>query len=391
MSPVALAPASAVPSEEESTLTVELTVELKPAAARTEVLRLWRRLEQELGNDRLACSADWTECWLDHYGDLIPHRFALAWQGRELRGVGLLTNGVHQTDGPFHVATLHLGTAGEPRGQSVHVEYNTLLIEEPFRGEFLRSLLAAVHEELDWDEFRLEGFEADELASLVGCDDDSFDVRVAESRYFDLQAARVAGTDALAQLGYATRKVIRKNLKAYGPLDTEWAETVAQGESIYDDLVRLHQARWTAVGKPGAYADPRFHGFHRELIHYLLPRGKVGLFRVTQGDEVIGCTQLYFDRNRALVYQGGAAPYYGKLSPGLVVDYLCLEECLRRGFDAFDFLAGDSLHKQRLTTDCHTLVWAYHRRGGHVRHAIADGLRTIKSALQQLSEHCGRK
>lgn len=386
MSLVALAPVSAAPSEEESTLTVEL----KPASARIEVLRLWRRLEQELRNDRLACSADWTECWLDHYGDLIPHRFALARRGRELRGVSLLTNGVHQTDGPFQVATLHLGTAGEPRGQSVHVEYNTLLIEEPFRGEFLRSVLAAVSEEPDWDELRLEGFDAEELAALVGCDD-SVDVRAAESRYFDLHAARLAGTDALSQLGYATRKVIRKNLKAYGPLDLEWAETVAQGESIYDDLVRLHQARWTAVGKPGAYADPRFHGFHRELIHRLLPRGQVGLFRVTQGNDVIGCTQLYLDRNRALVYQGGAAPYCGKLSPGLVVDYLCLEECLRRGFDAFDFLAGDSLHKRRLTTDCNTLVWASHRRGGHVRHAIADGLRTLKSALQQLSEHYGRK
>lgn len=355
-----------------------------PAERRSDALTHWRELELVLPEVPLACSAVWTETWLEHYGDLVPHRFAIAFRNGRIAAACLLTEGVRQKAGPIPLRTLHLGTAGEPDADSVCVEYNGLIVRERCRHEFIRSLLRHVECDRRWDEFRLDGFSAAEACELVDFLPRA-DVRTAQSRYADLKAARETGEDAISAIGYSTRKTLRKNLRAYGDLQTEWAGNLEQACSIFDDMVRLHQARWNEEGKPGSYASERFRAFHEALIRTLLPLGKVGLFRVTHAGEVIGCVELFIDRNRALCYQGGSAPYDGKRSPGLVVDYLCMEECLLRGFDAYDFLAGEMHHKQRLTNAANELVWVRSRRP-RLKHFVIDVLKAGRQRVRRWRE-----
>lgn len=361
-----------------------LHLDFLPSTAAARVLPDWRRLEEKLNSPALMCSHSWTETWVEHYGDLVPHQFVLAYKGSELCGAALLTHGVGQKTGPFPVRTVHLGTAGEPEPDSVCVEYNRLLVEKKHQTAFLRALIADIDQRPGWDELCLDGFEDGEIDPRLVADG-SWQVTASPSHYFDLTTARRAGTDALSQLGYATRKNIRKNLKAYGRLTTEWAEGVEDAASIFDDLVRLHQSRWQEAGRPGAYASRRFHQFHRGLLEKLVPAGRMGLFRVCCGDAVIGCVQLLIDGNRVLVYQGGSAPYDGKLSPGVIVDYLCLEECLARGFDAYDFLRGDSHHKQKLSTNSNRLVW-FARRRPRLKFAVVETARRWKHTWKSVSK-----
>lgn len=358
-----------------------VTVDLHSSAESAACLSLWRDLDDQLGDGSLACSWEWTRTWLDYYGDLVAHRFAVARRGRTPCGIGLVTYGVDQTDGPFPVRSLHVGTAGEPDSDSVCVEYNGLLVEADCRGDFLKSLLRRLSQESGWDEICLDGFAQEHIRGCLA-QRDRFDWSERESFYFDLAAVRESSGQVLDQIGYSTRKNIRKNLKAYGSLQTEWSETVEQAESIFDEMVRLHQARWTAAGYPGSYSSERFREFHRSLIRRLLPDAKAGLFRVTCNGGIVGCVQLLIDRDRVLCYQGGSAPYRGKLSPGMVVDYLCIEECLRRGFDAYDFLCGDSHHKRKLSTDSNCIVWARRRRP-RIKFFALQAARSIKRAARQ--------
>ena len=106
-------------------------------------------------------------------------------------------------------------------------------------------------------------------------------------------------------------------------------------------------------------------------------------FRVTTQGRVVGISQMLIDDNRVLLYQAGWSAFAGSVSPGLVTDYLCLTESLRRGYDAYDFLAGDSSHKKRLTTHAHELVWAVWRRP-RLKHAVLDALRVVKRLLKCL-------
>ena len=363
------------------TETPEVSIELRGAADALAVMSLWKDIAAKFQPGRLACSWEWTQTWLDHYGDLIPHRFAIGRQQGHICGLCLLTEGVDQREGPFGVKSLHVGTAGEPERDSVCVEYNCLPVQERHQAEFLRALSETVAREPGWDEFCFDGFRAEEVEQLSWGDDDAA-YRNSKSHYFDLQSTRDASAEPLSRLGYATRKNIRKNLKAYGKLKTEWADTEDEAVSIFSDMVRLHQARWDAAGRPGAYASERFMNFHRALIRQLLPLNKVGLFRVSRDEEIVGCVQLFIDGNRALCYQGGSAPYEGKRSPGLIVDYLCIEECLRRGYDAYDFLCGDSHHKRKLTTDFNRIVWVRQRRR-RLKFVAVDLVRKLKSLLHR--------
>ena len=339
----------------------------------------WRALERELGGSSLACSWTWTATWLDHFGDLIPHRFVVARSGGIPRGICLLAQGVEQKEGPFQVRTLHLGTAGEPQRDSVCVEYNDLLVAPQFRNEFVRKLLEQVAQDPRWDRFNLDGMTADAAQPFLSAQP-AFRARETPSWYFDLNQARENGKGVLGTLSYKVRKKLRHDLRAWGELTVEWAETSTQAESIFADLVRLHQERWTAEGKPGSFASQRFSDFHRDLIERLFPCGQAILFRVRQGAQVVGCLYAFVEGNRLLAYQSGRCAENSHLSPGAITNYLFIEEAFRRGFGAFDFLGGDSRHKRDLSTHCNQIVWSAWRRP-RLKLLIVEGLKSVRRTL----------
>ena len=162
----------------------------------------------------------------------------------------------------------------------------------------------------------------------------------------------------------------------------EWTENPEETHAVYEEMVTLHQARWESVGKRGVYASERFLEFHRALIDRLLPLGKIALIRVTSEGKTVGCNQVFLDGRRVLNYQCGRVAYQGKLSPGLVVDYLSIDEALNRGYDTWDFMAGESFHKRRLSTDHESLTWICLRRP-RIKYAVVDTLRRLRQLLRE--------
>lgn len=361
---------------------VTLDVVVMSESSRTDAMRIWNSLESQIGSGRLMSSAIWTETWLNHFGKEIPHQFLVANRNGEPRGICLLTRGVGQRNGPVRTHTLHVGTSGEPEADSVCVEYNTLLVHNEDRLPFQKALWKHIESNDTWDEFRLDGFEEHDVLEWIQSDPRwSFVTKPA--RYFDLTLIRDNGCNVLNTLGTQTRSAVRKSLRLSGNHVCEWAETTAQAESIFHELIELHQARWQSAGHPGCYSSRRFKEFHFELLNRLVPLGLMGLFRVRNEAGTIGCDQVFIDNNRACLYQGGRIlPADHRISTGVIVDYLLIEECRRRRLDAVDFLAGDSPHKRRLSTDGNPLVWAVIRRP-RLKHQVIDGLRSIKNVIQQ--------
>lgn len=337
----------------------DLTVRLVPSSAIAEIAPRWQALERSLPNPGLACGWTWTETWLAHFGDLVPHRFALGERNGELRGVALVTQGVRQKRGPVPVKTVHIGTAGEPAEDSVCVESNRLLVAPEHRDAFARGIFAAVDAGgPKWEEFLLDGFAPDDAAPFLD-QDASFFVRREPCPTADLAAIRANGGDVIAALGKSTRASIRRGIRGFGAVTTEWSETPEQATAILDELVELHQRRWTEAGKPGVFASRRFGGFHRELIPRLQAQGKAFLFRARGEGGTIGCLYGFIEDGRVLFYQSGFGRFEdSKLSPGLVTHALCMQECLERGLREYDFLMGDMRYKRELSTTERQLIWA---------------------------------
>lgn len=359
-------------------------LKVMPASAKAEALFLWRKLELQLGNHRLTCSSLWTEVWLNHFGQLIPHQFAIGMRDGAVCGIALLTKGVRQCAGPIPLTTWHIGTAGEPEADSVCVEYNALLVGPGDQCEFAAALFEWAREQTNCDEFRLDGFESQSIRTLLqNCPMAQVDRKI--SYYFDLRPCRENNEEPLARLGTHTRANIRRTLRDFGDVQSEWAETPARAEQLFAELVKLHQARWTGAGKPGAYASRLFHDFHLELLWRAVPLGLTTIVGLSVGNRLIGCSHLLIDNHRGLFYQCGWTPGGGRTSTGLALDYLCISECLRRGYDEVDFLAGNTEHKRRLSTNQAELAWVVWRRSS-LKNAAIGTMRRLKQSAVRLRE-----
>jgi Acetyltransferase (GNAT) domain len=343
-----------------------LTIDLAPATERTSVGALWSALETEFGAG-LTNSWAWVETWLDHFGDLVPHRFAVASDPFGPRAVALLTHGVGQTRGPIPVRTLHLGTAGEPPADTIWVEYNRLLVAPADRASFAAGLLRTVRSaHLPWDILQLDGFPPEEIEAFLRLDP-RFVVQRRVCHVADLRAMRDTGA-GIAGLKRETVAKIRKNRRRFeerfGPISTSWAETVDDGLAVLAAMIPLHQERWQRVGAAGCFASERFTAFHRELIRRLLPNRQVVLFRADAGEQLIGTFYGFVEGGVLSHYQWGL-PHFDQnsLSPGFVVGALCMEEALRRGLDELNWLAGDVRYKRELANAQRELIWAEVHRG----------------------------
>lgn len=162
-------------------------------------------------------------------------------------------------------------------------------------------------------------------------------------------------------------------------------------EQFFDDLVRLHQERWTEQGKPGCFAASRFTAFHRSLAYQWIGSGKAVLARLSFDGQATAALYGFVTRSKFDFYQSGVKTIQdGPLrSPGHVAHLLLMRELCGRGITRYDFLLGSSNYKAHLTTESVQLftlqVWrptvratAYHAArfvGKAVRHALPTGIR----------------
>ncbi|MCW2951953.1 MAG: hypothetical protein JWQ48_1123 [Conexibacter sp.] len=328
-----------------------MVVRMLPSRERDEARRLWLALEAEIAEPALSCSWVWTGTWLEHYGDVVAHRFLIAERSSRPCGIALVTEAPPRLMRP---RAWHLGTAGEPPGSTVFVERNRLLVGDGERAGFAAALIEALEAEPGWDRLRLDGLHAEDSAALLAACPAAVP-RTLESPVADL----LAGDDVLAGLSGSRRQRVRRTLKAFGELEHDWAATVGDANAILDELIVLHQQRWQEAGAPGAFASPRFVAFHRALIARLVPEGRAALVRVRRGEETVGCLYGLLDGRRMLFYQSGLRLYEdNRLRAGTAAHVEFMRACRARGVAEYDFLAPAARYKEELATRSDQLVWA---------------------------------
>lgn len=328
-----------------------MAVRVLAAAQRAEAQAIWTKLEAALGAPSLTCSWAWTGTWLEHYGDAVAHRFLVGEAGGEPRAIVLVTEGPRRA---LRQRTLHLGTAGEPSGSTVFVERNRLLAAADERAAFAAALVDRLLAERGWDALALDGMHTEDADALLAGRE-----RVTRAPDDCPIADLRDGEDVLDALSSSRRQRIRRTLRAFGELECDWADTAAEADAILDDLIALHQQRWTDAGESGAFASERFTAFHRALVARLVPERRAALLRVRRGEEIVGCLYGLIDGERLLFYQGGLRRYEdNRLKAGVAAHVCLMRACRERGLAVYDFLAPVTRYKEELSTRTEPLVWA---------------------------------
>lgn len=360
----------------------KLSLNVRPSTDRADVLKSWAELEQRIGHRGLTCSPEWTETWLNAYGDLVPHHFLLGHDSEtgSLEGICLISEGVQQKDGPLKIRTLHLGPAGEPEADSVCVEYNRILVQPEFESAFAGLIVEHFESRSGFDQWNIDGMAMSKLSAFHQHASE-LRLRIEPAYGFDFAKARREKTTVLAQFKSSTRRKIKRSIEAWNGLSVQWIDTLSDAVDAFGEMVDLHQARWNSVGKPGSYSSQRFTRFHEELLSRLVPQGRMAFVRVQSKETTVGIVQLFIEHRRALLYQCGRSVADGTRSPGVVVDYLAMEECLKQGLDTYDFLAFATQHKRQLANMSTDIVWAV-RRHPRLKYAFLNQARRIRSWLR---------
>ncbi|HEV2974704.1 MAG TPA: GNAT family N-acetyltransferase [Solirubrobacteraceae bacterium] len=352
------------------------------AGERAAVEDHWTALQRSIGEVGLMCSWEWTGTWLDHYGEIVPHRFVVAEDERGVRGVALVAE--QSASGRLRPPTAVLGTAGEPPGSSVFVERNKLLVHPGDRAAFAAALLAELGRDRRWQRLRLDGMVVEDAVALL---DGRTGVRrrSEECPLARLDDANVE--DVMASLPAGTRRRIRQSLQRLGPLESEWARTVPAASTMLDELADLHQAHWHAKGRSGAFSSSRFRGFHRDLIARLIPARRAALYRVRHNGTTVACLYGLIEGDRLLFYQSGLARHEdNRVRVGLVAHALFMQACRDEGLAAYDFLAPAVRYKSELSNDSEQLIWAELERPGLRMH-----LERIARAAKRRVNASGRR
>jgi CelD/BcsL family acetyltransferase involved in cellulose biosynthesis/glycosyltransferase involved in cell wall biosynthesis len=145
----------------------------------------------------------------------------------------------------------------------------------------------------------------------------------------------------LDNIKYLQRRANRDAVPA--SIETVTPRTLA---AMFDDLTRLHRARWALRGRTGVLTD-RLEAFHREAAQALLERGLLRMYTLSLGGRVAAATYGFCTKGRSVYYLGGFDPDFSRYSPGTQLVGHAIERAVTEDHaHTFDFLRGREDYKR---------------------------------------------
>ena len=333
---------------------VEVQVELTPLPAQEVLAGMWQDLEAR-ADSSFFLSWPWIGTWLATI-DCTPHLVIARLDG-EVVGLGLVHARMMTRHRFLPVWTLLLHQTGDNDQDVITIEYNDFLTDRRHQKRVREACLRFLidHGEIggrEVGEVLLGGLEGVRRADIEALGRPVHERAHAGSAYVDLRALRGPEKKFLDSLKTSTARRIRRSIALYqerGALELKGAEDVGEALGFFERCGELHQARWTARGRPGAFAYPFYKAFHQRLITTAFPLGTVELVQVSVAGEPIGYLYNFLDRGSVRYYFSGFRfEPDDRLKPGLVCHVLCIEHHRTRGMDVYDFMGGDQRYKLEL-------------------------------------------
>src|SRR5512134_818617 len=256
----------------------EIQVSLGPLTDLAALERDWLGL-QPRSDHSFFQSWTWIGCWLTMLPASIRPLVLCAIRGGRVVGLGVFVP--HRTIRHGFVVSngLYLHETGRAEFDQLSIEHNGLLVDREGANAILAKSVDTLIRLDRFDELHFSGVPS---SYLDLCAKTSSHLEVKKSlplHAVDLARAAESGYERL--LSKNTRQQIRRAMRLYeggfpcASLSYAVARDEGQAMAFLSDLQRLHQAYWTARGKPGAFANPIFTAFHARLLREGLSRKEV--------------------------------------------------------------------------------------------------------------------
>ena len=328
-------------------------VRVGPVVDVAALMARWRDLEVQ-GGGSVFQSWTWTGCLMaERFTDPVLVEATEAGRTVALALFNRVRGGFGQPD------LLYLGESGDPARDCPYIEHNGVLTEPGRQAELTEACLDAVARS---HVLVLSGVGEIVLAAVNRVAAAVWVGKTSDGPFVDLAAVRDSGGNYMTGLSANTREQIRRSDRFYaarGTITTRAAGSVAEAHDMLARMEVLHQATWTARGRPGSFAVPFFGKFHHALIDAGFSRGEVTLIEVESGGETIGILYNLRDAGGIRAYQSGFVyePGTARAKPGLTCHHAAIRLALEQGAGRYDFLAGDDRYKRSLATGSTRQYW----------------------------------
>ncbi|MEZ6136653.1 MAG: GNAT family N-acetyltransferase [Pirellulaceae bacterium] len=156
----------------------------------------------------------------------------------------------------------------------------------------------------------------------------------------------------MQRMSKSQRSQSRNLINRFDKSDNLTFQVVEDRDHIHAALticMELHQRRWQSVGKPGCFADRRFHDFILRNIDSFA-RTQQAVITLLEQDGVPLASQLMFKDTAGgcYLYQTGRDPKFDDARIGQILTLVSIRHACNQGTQFFDYLRGDELYKARL-------------------------------------------
>jgi CelD/BcsL family acetyltransferase involved in cellulose biosynthesis len=153
----------------------------------------------------------------------------------------------------------------------------------------------------------------------------------------------------LQMLNKKHRHELRRKLRrAEAQGDLDWY-IVGPEHTLGDEVEDFLDLMAASAPDKEAFLTPQMRSFFRQLAHAMYDAGWLQLaFLKVEGQKAAAYFNFIYD-NRVLVYNSGLNwQSFPHLSIGIVLAAYCIQDAIKQGREAFDFMQGDERYKYQL-------------------------------------------
>lgn len=279
-------------------------------------------------------SPQWLLPWLKYFGESNPYLITVKYQNNLIACI------------PLYIFTSPYGERQLKLIGTGNSDYLDILVDEAFAVDIIKALLNFIRnykEKFDICEFygqRDHSFlikNMNRFSGIIVRDDVSPVADLNED--FDKYIKRLS-----AQFRKNTYRAVKQlTSKGFNILKADQFNY----DGFMQKLLELHKSEWNARKQQGVLQDPKVQEFLNDSISEYLKTGHVRLYALKSGDDYAAIDIIFNVRDTAYFYIGGYNIEFDKFSPGSVLLWEIIEDCIENGIKRFDFLKGSEPYKYR--------------------------------------------
>jgi CelD/BcsL family acetyltransferase involved in cellulose biosynthesis len=310
----------------------------------------WSELHARCADRSVFLSHEWLHAWWTAYRPRAELAIVVVENGGRLLGIAPMMIIQERRAGVAVRVLRFIGDANEATGHIRETDHIGFIVEREKRAEVVHALLAAIAR-LRWDaaEFNQvpEASETTrELLAWIALMKLACQIEVVPCPVRRLPPTYEA---LLASLPSRLRTSVRSSRRKLQERHAVEFGLHAREDGLDAALAaffRNHESRWRGKGQEGAFVHPARRQFYALLTPRLLRRGWLRFFHLSLDGRVVAQQYCFAVDGTVMLLQEGFDFAHAQDNVGNVLRACVFEHLIETGAECYDFLAGDSRHKQ---------------------------------------------